>query len=386
MFRCTVLAVIAIPLAGLFQGCAEETPRLAMGEMRLPSGAVVKGGEPTGSTAETINHILRGNFSDDATTTPEQAQYAIKRLSEFKDYAIKLAVINSSEDTKLSAICDEYVSSVLQITARMSPSLTKFIIHIETKYLPQPHICEYKIENGLFLKNDGSPVPKAQPTFEIIRSGSSAELTVAAFSMTQTPLVPFPVQDVLIPSLFVGSDVAKLASSLKQGAVQLYGKSRYQNKIIRFLAVQGDTLHYFKLPPYVVMAIKGPENNIVLVEDIKYQTTMLISKDGGDSIVRNFVIIQALDSKLIQALASGNADEAYKAYMRDGLHEYAAEIVETAGKYAADAFNVSEIIVNFRAKIPSSGFGINIPVTFTRDNGTWSIIKNSNPDNGREKI
>jgi hypothetical protein len=347
MFRCTVLAVIAIPLAGLFQGCAEETPRLAMGEMRLPSGAVVKGGEPTGSTAETINHILRGNFSDDATTTPEQAQDAIKRLSEFKDYAIKLAVINSSEDTKLSAICDEYVSSVLQITAIMSPSLTKFIIHLETKYLPQPHICEYKIENGLFLKNDGSPVPKAQPTFEIIRSGSSAELTVAAFSMTQTPLVPFPVQDVLIPSLFVGSDVAKLASSLKQGAVQLYGKSRYQNKIIRFLAVQGDTLHYFKLPPYVVMAIKGPENNIVLVEDIKYQTTMLISKDGGDSIVRNFVIIQALDSKLIQALASGNADEAYKAYMRDGLHEYAAEIVETAGKYAADAFNISEIIVNF---------------------------------------
>ncbi len=204
--------------------------------------------------------------------------------------------------------------------------------------------------------------------------------------MTQTPLLPYPVQNVLIPSLFVASDIAKLASSLKQGAVQLYDRSRYRNKIIRFLAAQGDTLHYFKLPPYVVMAINGPENKIVLVEDIKYQTTMLTPKDGGDSIVKNFINIQALDPKLMRALASGNADEAYKAYMRDGLHEYAAEIVETAGKYAADAFNASEIIVNFRATIPSSGFGINIPVTFTRDNGTWNIINNSNPDDGRKKI
>ncbi len=79
MFRCSVLLIIAILLAGLFQGCAEETPSLAVGETRLPSGTVVKGGEPTVSTAEMIKAILRENFSADATTTPEQAQDAIKR-------------------------------------------------------------------------------------------------------------------------------------------------------------------------------------------------------------------------------------------------------------------------------------------------------------------
>lgn len=319
-----------------------------------------------------LNQLLREQLSEHNAATPEQKLEALKRAAEVEEFTVKLEVIRSEDETPPQSVCHEYVSSTLQIGARLAPSLKKFTINLVGKQYAEPHTCKYNIDKGLFTQQDGSPVPKAEPALETIQINSADALTVASFSLTRTSFTPFPVLDVLIPSLYVSSDIPKLAAFLTKAAEQLYKKSAFQDVIIRFLAVQGDTLHYFKLPAYPVMAFKGASNEVVLVEQIKFQVTAL-QPEGGEREVNQFVLVQALNANLLQAVTLGEADDAYKAYMRDGVYQDATRVLEAIGRFAADAFQVSKVVVSSAAPIPGSGLGINIPVMFQRDGTGWKI-------------
>ncbi len=300
-----------------------------------------------------------------------------KKAAAVQNWMLKLAVVKRPPDHALELICDEYVGYVLQPRMRpLSPKIDELTIEIRDPKHEQTEKCEYQVKNrlGLFTL-DGSMLPRNGYKFAYMDLAESGKVLFAILTMTRDLFTPKLVTDVLIIVPTPVTDTSKLSKYLTAAAQKFYADVEDNNYVFRFQALTaGSQPGRFRLPGRTVTAYKDGKDQLVLVQSIAYKFSNLQKSDGNMGKMQNFIEILALNQNLSNALATGGGGAEAKQYVSAGIYEDSRAILNAAGVYAADTFDVNRVIVVSKEPFPGRRQGIRIPVVFERSGGAWVAI------------
>jgi hypothetical protein len=352
-------------------GSASADANLAAGETRLPSGVIVRFDDPA-SSAEEVKSKLKEKFGATAEEA-KKAFDAIKSAALAERYQFKIEIVNALKYTT-QPICDEYVRYVFKPYSTRLPSSLKEVV-INVSYLHDSRYeekCIYKVAQGpKILRADGSTLPDI--ALEKVQLGESDTVSIASVSETNEVYFHRPVTDILISVPFAITNIIDLAPYLTRAAKKLYSAPEYKGTIVNFVAVENSAREDIgSLPNLKVMAFQTVSGAVVFLEDIKFQSSLI----GGKEY--EFVSVLAWNPNLTNAAAAGANSEAYNNYIREGIINDSAELFNAAGRYAAEAFKVSQVVISYQAVSPGNGFRFSLPVTFEFDNGAWRIANKHN--------
>lgn len=366
-----ILLAAFILAIGALAGSASAEANLAVGETRLPSGVIVRFNDPA-SSAEEVKSKLKEQFGATAEEA-KKAFDAIKSAILADRYQFKLEIINALNYT-IQSICDEYVRYAFKpYSTRLPSSLKEVAINVLDQHGSRSEgKCVYKVAQGpKITREDGSKLPDI--ALEKVQLGEFDTISIASLSKTNEVYFQLPVTDIMISVPFATADIIDLAPYLTRAAQKLYAAPAYKGTIIKFVAVEnGAQEDIGSLPNLKVMAFQTASGAVVFLQDIKFQSSLIRGKDY------EFVNILAWNPNLANAVAAGANSETYSNYIREGIIKDGTELLNVAGRYAAEAFKVSQVVISYQAMTPSNGFMFNLPVTFEFDNGAWRIANQHN--------
>jgi hypothetical protein len=188
--------------------------------------------------------------------------------------------------------------------------------------------------------------------------------------------VQLPVADILIVVPFATTDMLDLAPYLTRVAQKLYSAPGYKGTIIKFLAAEKNiSKETHILPSLMVMAFKTASGSVVFVERIIFQRVPI--KNQANQF-QEIAVVPAWNLNLAKAMSAGLTGEMLKNYISGGLIEDSTEVFDTVGRYTAETFKVSQVVVSNRATLASGMFISGLQVVFESDNGVWRISRKPN--------
>jgi hypothetical protein len=358
---------------GAFAGSPSAGANLAIGETRLPSGVVVRF-DDAASSAEELRRTLEeksGATAEERRKTIEVLKSAV--LAERRE--LKLEIINALNHT-IQSICDEYVNYAFKPYGTPPPSLKEVVIDVSDRQSQRSEgKCVYKVaQNSKITREDGSPL--LDIALEKVQLDDSNSITIASLSERNEVLTQHPVKDILIAVPFGTTGILDLAPYLTRAAQKLYSDPAYKGTIINFLvaekSVQEDT---YSLPSLRVMAFTTAPGSVALVSLINFQRVGIGRQDNQP---REIIAISAWNFNLAKAIAAGLNSEAYKDYSSEGVFRDSTEIFDAVGRYAAEAFKVSQVIISHEAPLPGGKAWFRVPIVVEFDNGVWRIANKRN--------
>jgi hypothetical protein len=377
MLAAFVLAIVALA------GCEADGANLAGGETRLPSGVVVRIDDWPSSTAE-----IKRKYNEMFGATFEETKKAIEALRSTVLAEIlqtKLEIVNALNH-KVQSICDEYIRyGFLPYARSLPPSLKEIVINASDR---QGHLseekCVYKVAQGpKITREDGSALPEI--ALENIHLDESTSISIAVLSeMNEEEVRPsvtdiLTEKDILIVVPFATTDMLNLVPYLTRVAQKLYSLPAYRETIIKFLASekngQGDT---YKSASLIVRAFKTNEGNIEFIESIKYQDLTSKLKKSQDSKLGELIVILSWNLNLAKAMSADLNGEVFKTYISDGVIRDSTEVLDAVGKYAAESYNVSQVVVAHHATLADGRFMSGFHVVFESNDGVWKILNKPN--------
>lgn len=235
--------------------------------------------------------------------------------------------------------------------------------------------CVYKLEQGpKITREDGSPL--LDIALEKVQLDEFNTITVAFLSETNELGIQLPEKDILIIVPFAITDILDLAPYLTRAAQKLYSAPAYKGAVINFIVVeksaQEDT---FSLPSSMVMAFRTVSGSMVFVGSINSQR---VSVGRQNNQPTEIILMPAWNFNLAKAISTGVDREIYKNYSSEGLIRDSTEIFDAAGRYAAEVWGVSQVVISYQVPLPGGKSGFRVPVVFEFDSGAWRIANKHN--------
>ena len=125
----------------------------------------------------------------------------------------------------------------------------------------------------------------------------------------------------------------------------------------------------------MIMAFRTVSGSVVFVGSINFQRVSVgRQKDQPTEII----LIPAWNFNLAKAISTGVNSEIYRNYSSEGLIRDSTEIFDAAGRYAAEVWGVSQVVISYQVPLSGGKSGFRVPVMFEFDNGVWRIANKRN--------
>lgn len=350
--------------------------KLNIGEIRLPSGAIVIP-KYTPASVDAYKQQLKNRLEKKL----QKNKAAAKISQNFYQgiWTLRLRVLEMQLNTKLQSICDEYVGYVLQPKMRLlSSRIKKFIIEIETLQGRISDKCEYDIEQRLKISPfDGAMLPRKSYDYQSLNVDGLENVLIAELSQTKRIDINKTISDFLIIVPFNLSQTVKMGQFLHSAAKELYSRNEFANHIIRFIAVKsGSVSGRFIIPGRSVMAFPLSHDKIILINEIQYKRVRLTNSKKGTIVKNDFIAVHFFNTNLASSIKTEGSEfnrNSYNAYIQKKIYDDARDALEAAGLYAARKFDASKIVITSNVAIPGRRFGLRIPINFEFKNNKWMI-------------